>query len=105
MFTTQYYFDEAPVCIGATEIAHCSGMALLEGEVGPHDYGFRATTIELQGNLVGDYRDKRHVVLNAASDDPLAQLLYWRIARAIERNRLAADHYYAELDDHLHNAA
>ena len=61
--------------------------------------------IELHGNLVGDYRDKRRGVLNASSDDPLARILYWRIARAIERNHLAADHYYAELVDHLHNAA
>ena len=41
----------------------------------------------------------------ASSDDPLARILYWRIARAIERKQLAADHYYAELVDHLHNAA
>jgi len=105
MFTTQYSFEELPVCIGVTEIAHCSGTALLEGEVGPHDYGFRVIGVELQGNLAGDYRDKRQVVLNTGSDDPLALILFRNIARAIERDCCAADHYYDEMNDLMHNAA
>ncbi|MCP4318220.1 MAG: hypothetical protein GY789_19950 [Hyphomicrobiales bacterium] len=70
MFDTEYEFEELPVVIGTTEIAMCSGTALLEGEAGPHDYGFFVTGITLEGNLDGDYRDKRRTQICAGSDDP-----------------------------------
>ena len=105
MFDTEYPFEEIALTIGTCEIAVCSGTALLEGEAGPHDYGFTVTGIALDGNRVGDYRDKRTVRISTRSDDPFSAALFERLAGCIEADRAANDHFYGALQDHLENAA
>lgn len=94
MFDMEYEFEELPVLIGTTEIAMCSGTALLEGEIHPHDYGFAVTGITLEGNLDGHYRDKRRVQICARSDDPFCALLFRRLADRIESDDDAAASFY-----------
>ena len=94
MLDTEYFFEELPVAVGETEIALCTGTALLEGETGVHDYGFSVAGIVLEGNLVGSYRDKRTVRLTRNSNDPFCALLFQRLADRIEADRAAADHFY-----------
>lgn len=70
MFDTEYSF-EIELTIGNGEYATFTGTALLEGETGPHDYGFSCTGIKLDGNRAGGaFSDKRTVQINAKSDDP-----------------------------------
>lgn len=97
MFSTEYPFDEIPLAIGQIEIANCAGTALLEGENGAHDYGFSVTGIELEGNLVGDYRDKRTVIINERSDDQLSKLIFHELAKRIAANKDARKHFYDAL--------
>ncbi|MEX3008597.1 hypothetical protein [Hoeflea sp. TYP-13] len=105
MFDTEFYFEELPILIGKTEIAMCTGTALLEGEYDCHDYGFFVTGIALDGNLDGSYRDKRRVRISAASDDPFCALLFRRIADRIEADSAAADHFYHALKNRLSDVA
>lgn len=100
MFETEYFFEELPVTIGGVEIAMATGTAVLEGEEGPYDYGFSVTGIELEGNLIGDYRDKRTVTINTKSDDPAAVMLFGQLAKRIENDKAASDHFYTELEEH-----
>ncbi len=105
MFDTEYHFEELPLSIGCIEIAHCSGTAMLEGENGPHDYGFSVTGIELDGHLINDYRDNRTVQISEKSDDVFHTLLFQNLAANIMADRDAAEHFYAALRDHIHEAA
>ncbi len=101
MIDTEYEFEELPVLIGAIEVAFCSGTALLEGEIGCHDYGFSVTGIALAGNHVDNYRDKRSIQIGACSDDPLGSLLFRRLAERIEADTDAAEHFSLAVRDHL----
>lgn len=105
MFDTEYPFEDIALTIGTSEIAVCSGTALLEGETGPHDYGFAVTGIALDGNRIGDYCDRRVVRISNRSDDPFCTLLFERLSCCIEADRAASDHFYCALQDHLQNAA
>lgn len=105
MFDTQYAFEDIALTIGTSEIAVCSGTALLEGEAGPHDYGFTVTGIALDGNRIGDYRDKRVVRISNRSDDPFCTLLFELLSDSIKADGAASDHFYCALQDHLQNAA
>ncbi len=105
MFDTEFHFEEMPLVIGTAEIALCSGTAYLEGEAGPHDYGFAVTGIALDGNLVGNYRDKRTVRISKRSDDPLSVLLFEHLSRRIEADAMASEFYYGELQEYLSDAA
>lgn len=93
MFSTEYPFDEIPLAIGQIEIANCSGTALLEGENGAHDYGFSVACIELHGNLVGSYRDKRTVSLELGKT-MFEMLIFNQIKDQIENDKAAKDHFY-----------
>lgn len=93
MFSTEYPFDEIPLAIGQIEIANFSGTALLEGENGPHDYGFSVVCIELNGNLVGSYRDKRTVNLEPGKT-MFEMLIFNQIKDYIEADKAAKDHFY-----------
>ena len=99
MFDTEYEFEELPILIGTTEIAMCTGTALLEGEAGPNDYGFAVTGITLDGNLDGQYRDKRQVRICAGSDDPFCALLFRKIADRIEADGGASECFCAACRD------
>lgn len=88
-------FEEIPFTIGTGEFALFSGIALLEGEDGPHDYGFRCIGIELDGNLFGDFADKRTAMVSAKSDDPLHKLLFEHLAEKIEASDSASTDYYS----------
>lgn len=101
MFDTEYDFDELPITIGTTEIAFCSGTALLEGDIGCHDYGFFVTGIALCGHHVDNYSDKRNVQIGARTDDPLGALLFRRLAERIEADDDAAEHFSTAVRDHL----
>lgn len=105
MFDTEYPFEDIAVTIGTTEVASCSGVAILEGETGPHDYGFAVTGIALDGHRLGDYCDKRVVRISNRSDDPFCMLLFERLSGSIEADQAASDHYYCALQDHLQDAA
>ncbi len=100
MFDTEFIFEELPLTIGETEFAMCSGTALLEGEAGMHDYGFAVTGIVLEGNLVGNYRDKRDIRLSRCTDDPYCALLFRQLAERIESDRAAAEHFYHAVREH-----
>ncbi|MEM6462308.1 MAG: hypothetical protein AAF724_10365 [Pseudomonadota bacterium] len=76
MFETEFPFEEFPITFGNV-------------------------AIELEGNFVDDYRDKRKVSINAKSDDPLAALLFKQLAARIEADQSASDHYYAEYETQL----
>ena len=105
MFDTEYPFDELPLLVGTTEIAVCSGTAHLEGETGPHDYGFVVTGIALDGNVIGDYRDKRTIRISRRSDDPFCVLLFEQLARRIEADSSACEFFHGALRDHRCEAA
>lgn len=94
MFHAEFHFDELPIVIGSTEFSICSGTAQLQGENGAHDYGFYVSTIALEGNLIGDYRDKRRVHICEKSDDPFCVLLFHRLAEKIEADQAASDCFY-----------
>ncbi|MCY6381078.1 hypothetical protein [Hoeflea prorocentri] len=97
MFHVEFHFEELPLVIGRTEFSVCSGVAHLQGENGTHDYGFRVSHIELEGNLLGDYRDKRRVPICQRSDDPFCVLLFQRLAARIEAHKEASDCFYDAL--------
>lgn len=101
MFDTEYAFEELPITLGTTEIASCTGTALLEGEIGPHDYGFFVTGIALDGNHVGNYRDQRQVQICPRSDDPFGALLFRILAERIEDDGDAAEHFSMAVEEHL----
>ena len=101
MFDTEYTFEELPIVLGKAEVACCSGTALLEGEIGPHDYGFFVTGIALDGTRVGDYRDKRQVQICPSSDDPFSALLFRMLAERIEDDGDAAEHFSLAVREHL----
>ncbi|MCR9139365.1 MAG: hypothetical protein NXI27_25420 [Alphaproteobacteria bacterium] len=105
MFDTEYAFEDVAITVGITEIASCSGTALLEGETGPHDYGFDVTGISLDGNRIGDYCDKRVVRISNRSDDPFCKFLFERLTGSLKADQSASDHYYSALQDHLQDAA
>ena len=105
MFDTEYQFEELPLVLGTAEVSLSSGTAYLEGEAGSHDYGFAVTGIALDGNLVGNYRDKRTVRISKRSDDPLSARLFEHLSRQIEADAAASEFYYGELQDHLSDAA
>ncbi len=105
MFDTEYQFDEMPLSIGTTEIATCSGTAHLEGESGPHDYGFTVTGIALDGSVIGNYCDKRTVRISRRSDDPFSAMVFQLLAQRIEGDPAASEFFYSALHDHLHEAA
>ena len=105
MFDAEYAFEELPLSIGTTEIAMCSGIAYLEGEAGAHDYGFTVTGLALDGNVVGDYCDKRTVRISRRSDDPFCALLFEHLAETIEADPQASDYFYNALRDHQAEAA
>lgn len=98
MFECTHTFEEIPFSICTGEYALFSGTALLEGEDGPHDYGFKCIGIELAGNLIGDFADKRKAIINAKSDDPLHKLLFERLAKAIEASDSASTDYYSAVE-------
>ncbi|MEX3008332.1 hypothetical protein [Hoeflea sp. TYP-13] len=97
MFSTDYFFEEIPVCIGDVEVMMVTGTATLEGEDGAHDYGFCVVDIVLDGNLDGSYRDKRTVHLDPGAAI-FQQLLFNQIAKRIEKSKDASEHFYAELE-------
>ena len=101
MFHTEFHFEELPIVIGLTEFAVCSGTALLRGEAGAHDYGFHVSGIELEGHLLGDYRDKRRVHICDRSDDPFCVLLFQRLATKIEADGAASDCFYDALRESM----
>ena len=101
MIDTQYQFEELPILVGTIEIACCTGTALLEGETGPHDYGFSVTGIALEGHHVADYRDRRLVQISAGCDDPLGALIFARLAERIERDVDAQEHFGLAVRAHL----
>ncbi len=105
MFDTEYHFEEMPLVLGTAEVSLFTGTAFLEGEIGPHDYGFAVTGIALDGNLVGNYRDKRTVRISKRSDDPLSSLLFEHLSRQIEADASASEFFYGEMQDHLSDAA
>lgn len=105
MFDTEYSFEELPLSVGTIEVTFCTGTALLEGDVGTHDYGFSVTGIELDGNLLGNYRDKRTLQISEGHDDPFCALLFQKLASRLQADSCAADHYYTALADHIRSAA
>lgn len=104
MIDTEFSFEELPLALGDTEVALCTGTALLEGEAGIHDYGFAVSGIVLEGNLVGSYRDKRSVHLSGDSSDPFCALLFRRLAERIESDGAAADQFYLARRERLQPA-
>ncbi|MEM6462822.1 MAG: hypothetical protein AAF724_12990 [Pseudomonadota bacterium] len=94
MFETEYIFEELPVLVGTTEIAMCSGRAYLEGDIAPHDYGYRVYSIVLDGNLDGQYREKRSVEICERSSDVFCAQLFRRLAERIESSTDAAEFFY-----------
>lgn len=105
MFDAEYAFEELPLSVGTTEIAMCSGTAYLEGESGAHDYGFSVTGIALDGNVVGDYCDKRTIRISRRSDDPFCALLFENLAGYIEADPLVSEFFSNALRDHRSEAA
>lgn len=86
---------EIPLTIGTVEVADFTGTALLNGEDGPHDYGFEVIGIELEGNRAGDFADKQHIMISSKSDDPFCKLLFERLAKVIEASESASTDYYS----------
>lgn len=100
MFDTEYTFEELALTIGNVEVALFDGVAHLAGEVGPHDYGFECVEIELNGNAIGNYADKRTLRIHAKSEDPFLRMLFHKLKDQIEADKSAEAHFYAELEDY-----
>ena len=59
----------------------------------------------LDGNLLGNYRDKYTMRVSKRSDDALSALLFEHLSHRIEADAAVSEFFYDALQDYLSDAA
>lgn len=101
MFDHTHEF-EIELALGSTEVSTFCGEALLLHDTGSQ---FVVAGIELFGNKVGDFQDKRSVVINAKSDDSFNVLLFNKLADQIQQDTEAQEAFGFAMQECAQEAA
>lgn len=100
MFDHTHEF-EIELTIGTTEVSTFCGEASLLHDTGT---GFIVGGIELLGTLVGDFTDKRSIIINAKSDDPFMVALFNKLADQIQQDTDAQEAFEMAMEEYAQAA-
>lgn len=95
MFECEFPFEELPLIIGSNRITDVTGVALLAGEDGPHDYSCWVQAITFDARHAEKYTEETTVTIDARSDDEWDRLTFAKLKSLLEADQ-------EKLDQHFH---